>query len=175
MTITQIHNTIEGYFTGLSISFMHGRRPDVNTQPIADSSFTYPLAVMDPITYTSSVSGIQNNSRTYQVNLAILDLLGQDSTPATELAVVTAMDAHAAKLIYSMRENSNLSTNFDTAVISDVEVQTVFWYRDSGDNLSGVVLSFTIEAIDTFDYCASTVDPLPGGPTVGGTCVIGAG
>lgn len=132
---------------------MHGRRSQVNTLPIGDTTFTYPLVVMDPISYDAIKNGLQVQTRIYSVNMAFLDTLAQDATSTQELSIVTSMDDYCAQFIVAMEENVFSDDQLETTVISSPNVQSVFWYPDAANNLAGVVLSFTIETMDTYDYC----------------------
>ena len=173
MTIQQIHNVFAAYFTAEGISFHHGRESQINTLPITNTSFTYPMAVMDPISYRNIITGAQNHVRTYQVAIAFLNLLAIDRTSTQELAVVTAMEALCADFVQAMADNILDADNFDTSVMSGIEVQSVFWYKHAANNVAGVLLTFEIETIDTYQYCPTPTPPEPGVVAVVGAAIVG--
>jgi hypothetical protein len=153
MTIQEIHNAFNTYFTNRALSFMHGRRSQVNTLPVIDTAFTYPMVVMDPISYTTVNSGLQVQTRIYSVDMAFLDLLAPDATSTQELTIVQEMDTKCAQFLVGIHENVFTQDQIDTTLISDADVQSVFWWQDAANNVAGVTLSFTIETQDTYDYC----------------------
>lgn len=142
---TFIEDTAKSLAT--NIQFTYARTSDFNI--IKDKK--YPYIVLDPLSASPAfaVDGVSNYMKSWSCNMAFYQLDSTGSTADEYKLILDQMDEYVDKFINKLNRNSYLS---DSVIIEGVS-QTPF-IKTTADVLTGFLLSFTLVASDTFDYCS---------------------
>lgn len=131
------------------VEYTYARTSDFNQ--IRDKK--YPFITLDPIRsipqYT--VDGTLNYMKEWGCNMAFYQLDKAGSTGDEYAIILDEMDSYVDKFINKL--------NFYSSKSDEITIQSVNqepFIKATADILTGYLLTFTILAADTFDYCTVT-------------------
>ena len=154
MTFSEVINAIQVHVEAYSgWAFIVSTRNQVNTYFTGQSSPLKALVMLDPPSYDipGDVGGIM--PKRYFMRMAFMIHIEQDSSYDERQAKVNIADQYVTDFLVSLNENAQEVSGFDTAEISNIEIFPEHLFEFNYQNMSGVLLSFNLMTVDTFDYC----------------------
>lgn len=135
---------------GDDIQFDYGRTSDFNM--LRDKR--YPFISVTPISASAnySVNNVSNYSKTYQVQIAFYQLDQEGSTQDEYSLILDEMNTLADQFINKLNFYIDNHT-LDSDMITLTGMNQQPFIKATADILTGYIMTFSIVAPDTFNYC----------------------
>jgi hypothetical protein len=129
---------------GIAIDFGTGRISEFNS----DRSRTYPCIWMEPLETKVNISASGLPYDDWSVVLHIAKKDAADSKPEDYEALVDSCDEIAQQLA---KKYNDIVSGYKTATLSGISRKP--FIKKNADELSGVILSFSLKAPDSTNWC----------------------
>lgn len=155
MNYSEVIGALEAHanaYTGFE--FITVGQQQVNTYATGQATPSQHLIILDPPRYTGQGLGnTMTMAKRYDIVLAFMLHIEQDFSFDEAQARVNVADQYATHFLHALNQNTQNVANFDVQEITNVQVMP--WHRFSwnAQHMAGVSLEFSIETLDTFDYC----------------------
>ncbi len=123
------------------------------------------LIVVDPPTCKGKTLGGAMFTSIWEVNMAFMIHLAQDSDWTARDAVVASAHTAAKNFLQRLAINAAGSEPFGISELTTYEILHFHAFTWNAMHVAGAVLKFTLVAEDTTDYCE--LEPLPEGTGIG--------
>lgn len=133
-----------------NITFDYGRRSDTNM----NRDIQYPLIACDVLSATAnySVNNVSNYTKTWQVQMAFLELDEESSDQEQYSKILDAMNSLADKFINKLNYNAESDcVESGSIIITGISQQP--FIKAMKDCVTGYLLNFSIQEMDDFNYC----------------------
>lgn len=162
MTFSEVIGAIEAHVKSYSgWDFIVSTRNQVNTYFTGQALPSKALVMLDPPTYSipDNVGGVM--PKRYDVRMAFMMHIEQDSSYLERQNRVNIADQYASDFLVALNENAQEVGNFDGVEISNIEVFPEHLFKYNAQHMSGVFLSFDLMTEDTFNYCQVLNEDFP--------------
>lgn len=146
MTRTEVRDLIQSAVNALTqtVRFNSGRITEFNSQRSND----YPYIWLEPLSVSSEMGVFQMPLDSWSCVVHVANKDAIDSTPEQYEAVVDACDLIAQKFIYQLNQ---VVTGYKLITLTLISREP--FIHKFADDVSGVIVSFTISSPDTTDVC----------------------
>lgn len=134
-----------------NIQFTYGRTSDFNQM----TDKKYPFITLDPLQATPqyATAGTQNYMKGWACQMAFYQLDKKGSNQDEYSLILDEMDSYVDKFLNKLNFYTDTS---DHILLQGINQQP--FVKATADVLTGYIVTFTLLAEDTFEYCADDLD-----------------